>query len=445
MLRLLVLSSLLAANLALVSCGDEGFPEPRAMPPAAPDSANTDYLIRGLREWAIIGNEVDEGNDTLDIEVVTPSGTKYIDVWVGDGPGQRLTKAQGGFLTSIDISDLPPGEYQVLMAADGDDTAFVAHTFKRSHPLYVTVGTDWDDADTSDAALALQDDLHAEHPELLLTHFVGPYTFTDPSVDPERQVILEDWLIGMRDDFGDEIGVHIHPYCNFVEQVGSILGTEDILCNTEDSTVYGSDSSGYTIIVASYSEEDFTKMLLATDAIFADHGLGKPTSFRAGGWTSEIHTLHAVEAAGYTVDSDALNWARMEEWDGPRMGIFYEWSREHWSTIDDTSQPYYPAVDDILETGPDTLDVLQIPLNGIMVDYATTAEMIEIFDKNWDGGVLEQPTSYAIGYHPSNFNTLYKESMTDALSHVDQFLASQDKGPAIYARMNDMPKVWKQD
>jgi hypothetical protein len=26
-----------------------------------------------------------------------------------------------------------------------------------------------------------------------------------------------DWLKHQRDAFGDEIGVHIHPYCNFVD------------------------------------------------------------------------------------------------------------------------------------------------------------------------------------------------------------------------------------
>jgi hypothetical protein len=51
--------------------------------------------------------------------------------------------------------------------------------------------------------------------------------------------------------------------------------------------------------------------------------------------------------------------------------------------------------------------------------------------------------NYSIGYHPSNFNLAYKLTMGSALSHVDQFLASADKGPVMYGRLSDMIKVWK--
>tara|TARA_R110002096_G_scaffold299503_6_gene494127 strand:- start:21837 stop:23174 length:1338 start_codon:yes stop_codon:yes gene_type:complete len=445
MLRLLAFSSLLSANLALGACGGSGLPDPSPTPPIAPQSADSEYSVTGLREWAIVGNDVDAGNDILELEVVAPSGTKYVDVWLDGGEGQRLTKADGRFRLSLDVAALVPGEYQVLLAADGDDTAFIAHTFKRSHPLYVVVTTDWDDPDTSDEALALQDELHAEHPELLLTHFVGPYTFTDPTVSEDRRAVLVDWLIGMRTDFQDEIGLHIHPWCNFVDEVGTILGIADVECNIEESTVYPTDSSGYTIQCSAYSEDDFTSILLASDAVFEERGLGKPTSFRAGGWTAELNTLRSLEAAGYVADTSANNWARMEEWQGPGMGTLYSWNREHWASINDTSQPYYPSQDDILVTGDDTIGVLEVPDNGILVDYVTTAEMIEIFAANWDGSLLAQPVNYSIGFHPSNFNETYKLRITQALTHVDQYLASKDAGPVIYGRLSDMANVWKQD
>ncbi|MCP4445819.1 MAG: hypothetical protein GY811_10820 [Myxococcales bacterium] len=446
MLRLTALSSLFATTLALASCSDDSFPAPSATPPSAPASTDAQYAVDGLREWAIIGNDVDAGNDVLQLVVTAPSGTKYVDVWVGNGPGQRLTKSDGIFSIAVDITSLAAGEYELLLAADGDETAFITHSFKRSHPLYVVVTTDWDDADTSDEALALQDALHAEHSELLLTHFVGPYTFTDPTVTEARRDTLVAWLLGMRSDFQDEIGLHIHPYCNFVDEVGTILGIDDIECNTEASTVYANgDSTGYTVQCSAYSEEDFTNMLLASDAVFEERGLGKPTSFRAGGWTTELNTMRSLEAAGYVADTSANNWARMEEWDGPRMGTLYAWNREHWSSIGDTSQPYYPSNDDILVTGDNAIGVLEVPDNGILVDYVETFEMIEIFEANWDGGLLATPVNYSIGYHPSNFNAAYKLRITKALDHVDQFLASKDAGPVIYGRLSDMAKVWKQE
>ncbi len=446
MLRSLVLISLLALSSCVLSaCDSDALPAPSVSPPLIPANPDGSYTTMGLREWALIGNEVDTGNDILALEVMAISGTDYVDVWLDGGPGQRLEKSDAGsFTIDLDVSALGPGEYQVLLAADGNDTAFMAHTFKRSHPLYVVVTTDWDDADTSDEALALQDALHAEHPELLLTHFVGPYTFTDPNVTEARRDILVEWLLSMRTEHADEIGLHIHPYCNFVEQVGTILGINEIECNTDESTVYSSDSTGYTVRVSSYDDDEFTNLLRAADAIFQERGLGKPTSFRAGGWTAELNTMRSLEAAGYVADTSANNWARMEEWDGPFMGTLYDWNKEHWSSIGDTSQPYYPSTEDILVTGTQTIGVLEVPDNGILVDYVEIAEMVEIFEANWDGELLATPVNYSIGFHPSNFNATYKLRMTKALDHVDQFLAVNDAGPVIYGRLSDMAKIWKQ-
>jgi hypothetical protein len=439
MLRFLAFSLVLTVG----ACSDSGHPAPSQSPPAAPSQNDASYGVDGLREWAIIGNDVDPGNETLEVSITAPAGTDYVDGWLAGGPGFRFEKQGNAWTASVDLSELAPGEYELLLGANGEDVAFAKHDFKRSHPVYVIVTTDWDDADTSDLALSLQDVLHVEHPELLLTHFVGPYTFTDPTVSEERRALLVDWLLGMRNDFGDEIGLHIHPYCNFVEQVGTILNGPEIECLTQPSTVYsGGDTSGYTVQCSAYSEEEFTRLLLASDSLFEERGLGKPTSFRAGGWTAELNTMRALEAAGYVADTSANNWARMEEWDSNRTTL-YQWNREHWATINDTSQPYYPSTDDILVTGDTTIGVLEVPDNGILVDYVETEEMIEIFEANWDGGVAMAPVNYSIGYHPSNFDEIYKTRITDALTHVDQFLASEDKGPVIYGRLSDMALVWK--
>lgn len=126
-----------------------------------------------------------------------------------------------------------------------------------------------------------------------------------------------------------------------------------------------------------------------------------------------------------------------------KKGDWYSWNRENWSSIGDTSQPYYPSVDDILVTGPITIGVLEVPDNGILVDYVETSEMVEIFQANWNGEALATPINYSIGFHPSNFNAIYKKRIGDALTHVDGFLASEDKGPVIYGRLSDMPKIWK--
>jgi hypothetical protein len=195
-------------------------------------------------------------------------------------------------------------------------------------------------------------------------------------------------------------------------------------------------------VVSSYTEDEFATLLMAADTLFVDNGLGKPTSFRAGGWSAEAHTLRALARTGYVADTSAVNWARLEEWEGLPGTMLYEWNKEHWATIGDTSQPYYPNEDDALSSEAPTLSILQVPDNGALVDYVKGAEMIEIFTANWPGGALPEPRQLSVGYHPPNFTTGYKNRMDELFTHVDQFLISADKGPVVYETLSPMAAVW---
>ena len=133
----------------------------------------------------------------------------------------RLQEDGGGrFVHERDLTDMPPSEHEVVLAADGAEVGFAAFPLVRTHPLYVVVSTDWDDPDNNDHSLELQEELHTAHPALLLTHFVGPYSFTDPSVSADRRALLAGWVKRMRDTYGDEIGLHIHPRCSFIDTTG---------------------------------------------------------------------------------------------------------------------------------------------------------------------------------------------------------------------------------
>jgi hypothetical protein len=418
----------------------ETYPAPALHPPAAPAPGAPDvapgYTVTGVRRWYLIGNALTVGHDAVTLAVSAPAGTHYVDLWLDDGAGQRLDKTQAGFAASLDIRDLGPGDHRILLAADGSAVAFAKHDFVRSHPYYVSVTNDWDDPNNSDASLLRQEELHALHPELTLTHFVGPYTFTDPQVSSDRAEALAAWVRGMRDGYGDEIGLHIHPYCSFVD-------TTTVTCHTEPSFAYDTgDTTGYTVFLSLYSEAELGILLAAASALFDAHDLGRPTSFRAGGWTATIPTLKALASAGFVADGSAANWHFMEEWKDVAGSTLYAWNAEHWATIDATSQPYYPSEADILAPGSPSVGILEVPDNSLLVDYVTAAEMIGVFDANWSGGALAAPKVWSIGYHPPNFSESFKHRIDDALSHADEFLASADAGPVVYSRMSDLALVW---
>ena len=427
MRRLAILSALLWA------CGGADL-GPRPTAPADNDPA---FSIGELPAWTLIGDGLTEGKATLEVSITAPATVSAIAAWVPEAGGVALSRDGDRFVGEVPIEHLGPGTYSIVFAADRAEVGFAAHTFRRSHALYVLVGTDWDDPDNTEESYRLHAALHVRYPELVLTHFAAPYTFTDPTVTEERRAEIAAWLIEQRDQYGDEIGLHIHPYCNFVESAG-------LPCKSEPSTVYAEgDATGYTVMCGAYDRAEFKTLLDHADALFEAAGLGKPTSFRAGGWTADVHTLQALDDAGYVADTSALNWTRMEEWKGVENGVLYDWNSDQWSAMNDTSQPYYPGVDDIqAEGGSSAIGILQVPDNGIMVDYVFGSEMVEIFEANWNGEPLAEPRQVTYGFHPSNYNGFYHGQLEFALDHIDQFRASAGAGPVVYTGLSDLTRVW---
>ncbi len=420
----------------LTACGGDQ-PAPRDEKPAVPDTNDPAFTVRSLKNWYLIGNAATPGQDGMTLFVDAPSGTDFVDAWVADLPPVRLyDQPDGSFGTQLSLADVPAGTHDVLLAANGSTTAFARLSFRRSTPYYVVVSTDWDFSDPGANVIGYQNRMHREHAELRITHFVGPYTFTDPVVTPARQAELVTWLLEQRDTFTDEIGLHIHPYCNFVVSAG-------ITCVTDQSTVYTSDASGYTIKLGAYNRQDMGTLLQHASDLFEQHGLNRPKTFRAGGWTATIDTLNALADKGFTADTSALNWARIEEWEGRNNGELYRWNKENWGPIGDTSQPYFPSSTNVLTSDLPTLSLLEVPDNGVMIDYVTLPEMTGLFDANWNGEPLAAPAVLMMGFHPSqNFSPDDFNRVDGLLDYADTHLANRDLGPVVYITLADITAAY---
>jgi hypothetical protein len=290
--------------------------------------------------------------------------------------------------------------------------------------------------------LANIDKLRADHPSLVMTQFFGPYVLTDPTTTQARKDVNVAWIKKQHDMFGDEIGVHIHPWCNFVQTVLS-------QCRATPSSVDPQgDATGYTTIFAAYTVDEQTQLLQGASDLLEANGLGRPTSFRAGGWTADLGTIQAVQAAGYTVESSALPASTIQQaWAGY---VLASWNAANWAGITETSQPYFPSTTNLVSDtpGPDML-VLEVPDNGCLVDYMTSAQMIDVLNQNWPTShvALATPTVFQVGFHPPDFMDDpppydFLARMEGALDEVDKHLYSDDNGPIRYARLVDLTKVW---
>lgn len=419
------------ATVFLAACDDPVVPGEEAPPPAVVDPG---FAVRGVRSWYLIDDATGVGHDAMAIVVDAPNGVVDLTARIsGLGP-LRLERRPGGeFAGERALAGLAAGVHDLLVLADGETVARVP--FMRSAPYYVVVTTDWDHPDPGDAALAAQDDLRAAHPELRVTHFAGPYTFTDPELSAGRKRALAAWLVDQRDTFGDEIGLHIHPYCHFVESAG-------LACITDASTVYDEDPGGYTIKVSAYGREAFGSLLDRAGELFAAHGLGRPRTFRAGGWTADRSTLAALADHGFIADSSAINWRRIEEWEGSEL---YRWNQEHWAAIGDTSQPYRPNASDVLDDAAPASPILEVPDNGAMIDYLTSAELLAIFVANRGPDALSAPRTLVMGFHPgAEFVGEESDQVDEFLNHTDEHLAAHDRGPVVYITLEDLVSAYPQ-
>jgi hypothetical protein len=381
------------------------------------------------------GDGLTAKDDSWDVTVAAPAGTSFVDLWLDDSPGARLTAgSDGSFHTTLPAPAL--GEHTVIFGANGADPGFASRTLHVSHALYTVVSTDWDDSDNTDMNYTLMDQLRTNHPQLVMTQFFGPYVITDMNVAAARRASNIAYIKKQHDMFGDEIGVHIHPWCSFVSAT-------PVTCRTMPSTTMPmGDSSGYTVLFASYTTDEQVQLLQSAAQLFSDNGLGRPTSFRAGGWTADITTIDACNRAGYTVESSAFPPYTLNGF-WPATSLLVTWTAQHWSAITQTSQPYYPSMMDVQHPMPSPdYPVLEVPDNGTLVDYMSTQDMLNVLHMIWpDGKAIMAPTVFQVGFHPPSFFQSYFMRLDGALAEVDKHLTKDDGGPMRYARLADLKQV----
>ncbi len=430
--RLIIVSALLFAGCDFFRSSDS---ENIVHLPAIPSIADSSFKIRGIRKWYIIPNALDSSYGEINISASSPGPVKKMHLFIDTLFIKSCTTNSADCNFTFNVSNLQTGEHRLLLSADNNDTAFAAPIFQVSHPLFAVVSCDWDEPSIFYEYLYQQDTLHANHPDLRITHFAGPYMFTDPYISPNiinRQV---GWLKNARESWQDEIGLHIHPYCHFVRAAGLSC----IVNDPWDGSPH--DSSGYLISCHRYAEQDFSRLLQYADSLFVSAGLGKPTSFRAGGWTADISTIRALSKNNYSVDASSVNVPYATEL-ALKLEPLYNWAKTNWAHISDTSQPYYPNQTDISSNEKPQLSCLEVPDNGVLADYVTAAEMIGIYKAIRLRKTLNRPKQLSIGYHPDSFSRLNFDRIDSVLDTIDTHLAKYDTGPVIFATMSELPKVW---
>ena len=399
---------------------------PDGPPPAIPDRPDPAVTISCPKSWYQVGTGTLAGTVAID------NVSHYVDIWIDTTPMVRYFQPGTTVEFTGDLSEFPCGPHIILVGYDGKSTAAAVDTFYITSPLYVSVTSDWEDPFHPDTLLELQRSLHEQHQGLCITHFFGPYTFTDNTSATQRQdIITVDWLLSMEREYGDEIGVHIHPWCHFVEYAG-------VTCK-DTPTFYlpdSRDTTGYGVMLSSFTPHETALMLTATATLFRKNGLPVPVSFRAGGWCADTATLHVLAEYGYIADCSTVNRYALE---GHEILQIFTFQEENWPEINGTSQPF-------IIKAPGGRTLVEVPDNGVLVDYVTIEDMERLFQELWTGDALVKPKVFSIGYHATNIsNYVLFQRIDGILDLLDSFRLADGNGPVVYETVRNIAIQWTSD
>ena len=335
------------------------------------------------------------------------------------------------FQESVNISELLPGKYQIRATIKEAGKTYLSQKcgFYVSNPLYVAWTIDWEGYDVADTYLNALGQITDKH-DAKLTNLFNPRIYTTSSIAENRKNYLTNWVRSRNQKKNDEIGLHLHMQYDFVTAAGVEPKRADKWSNWGD--IY---NDGYAVLTTDYTKDELVKIYKKAFEYFDKMGLGRPETYRAGGWFANGETLKALEEVGIKVDTSG------------RTKYDFGYDASHKQTgfwdLPETAQPYFPSKTNQNKTGSDNLSILEVPNNGADSYWFKAEDMINRFNKNYSGDILDNPRQVTYLSHPHWFNKSEQDRMDKVLTYVDNFKNDTDDGPVIYAASKDIYNAWE--
>jgi hypothetical protein len=254
--------------------------------------------------------------------------------------------------------------------------------------------------------------------------FWNPRAWTSSQVSAERQDAMLKWTKD-RAVKGDEVALHLHMWTDYVRAAGIVPRL---------SPSWAGRGDGYDVPMTAYPETDQKALIDYGVKLMAEHGLPKPTSFRAGGDIGDAATLRAVAAAGFNADCTAV--AK----DYPAIGrVPYPWN------LPVGAQPYTPSRTDA--NVPGDLPLLEAPTIGGNT-YAFTVNSIQpqiranlgLFAPA--GKVATERRAITVVSHPGTIVPAERAAIEALLGAFGPLRYDADKGPVRFVTLAQLAKAY---
>ena len=425
----------LAAALALVlSACVEGTPARRPIPEppdgTAEPSVQTSTAPIGTvaampRRWYLVPDGLD-ADDPVVVATFDRDPTPHRPRLRLRGDGRAVPMRPGaGSVWSAEIArgGLAPGEHvvELVVTLDGRDVVAAAIPFVLSAAEYVVWTVDFEGDAASDEQLAATAAV-ADRAKVPLTVMWNPRVWTTGAVPASRAGAMLEWTKD-RGTKGDEIALHLHMWTDLVRSAGVSPRPEPSWAERGD---------GYDVPMYAYDEDETRRILDRSLALFADHGLPRPTSFRAASYMVRAHTLRAVAAAGFTADSSAAPAGSVGR-------LAYPWS------LAPDAQPFRPSRDD--HQRPGDLPLLEVPTNGGNTFEHSAASIQPVIRADLamlapPGTVATERRAVTFVSHPSTLTATERGAVEALVAAFEPLRYDRDSGPVRFVTLRELAQAY---
>lgn len=282
-----------------------------------------------------------------------------------------------GFLRTLTASLLLAALAAPGCASESEPTTGDEQHDTEEGRLFLLVTVDWEGRDLREDNLVAMERLRERFPEVKLVQFLNAAYFTKDGADTaDVRARIDRTLLP-----GDELGLHVHGWKSLFEASGVTFRDSPTFWDPAGKVTDCFADCGHEVPISAYETDELRSVIRFSVDTLEAAGLGRATSFRAGGWMAAPHVRDALVAEGFVTENSAVpaDFLASEIGHLPLHG----WVADLWPGTTGTSQP------ERLETvAPATGDpgadehghILEIPDNGALADYMTADEMIAVYD-----------------------------------------------------------------
>ena len=337
------------------------------------------------------------------------------------------TGAPNIWSAQVDLTGLAPGSYKVgvvqhVAGADvmgGGNEA--GGEVRLSAPEYVVWTLDFEGDASSDDALANTAAIADEH-KVTMTVMWNPRVWTTTQISPARAEAMLAWTKD-RAARGDEVSLHLHMWTDFVRAAGIVPRTAPSWAGRGD---------GYDVPITAYGESDTRTLLDFSLRLMAEHGLARPTTFRAGGQFANDATLRALSSFDFVADASAVPA-------GAFGRLPYLW------TLAADAQPYRPSTTDANKAGD--LPLLEAPtIGGNTFGYdVRTIDPIIRADLSFIAPAREwakERRAITLVSHPGTISATERAAIEALFQAFDPMRYDRDAGPVRFVTLAQLAKAY---